>query len=130
MKTQKVFISHSNSTKDSEFAKSLAIKLRDKGVETWNDTAIMAGENWEDNLRNSLIEASAVVILLSPDWGASPMPAFEFGAAQAFKKKLIPILLANSQWSIPTMFRSMQMIDATKVDKNQIVNSIEEAIKN
>lgn len=126
----KVFISHANSKKDREFAQSLALKLQDKGVETWNDAAIMAGEDWEENLRNSLHEASAFVVLLSPDWSTSEWTAFELGAAQAIKKKVIPILLANSQWAVPPMLRSMKMIDATKVDKNQIVNSIEAAIKN
>lgn len=126
----KVFISHANSKKDREFAKSLALKLRDKGMETSNDTAIMAGEDWEEKLKKSLQEASAFIMLLSPNWTTSPWTAFEFGAAQAIKKKVIPILLANSQWTVPPMLRSMKMIDATKVDKNQIVNSIEEAIKN
>lgn len=126
----KVFISHANSKKDREFAKSLALKLRNKGVETWNDTTIMAGENWEEKLRTSLHEASAFIVLLSPDWSTSEWTAFELGAAKAIKKKVIPILIANSQWTIPPMLRSMQMIDATKVDKNQIVSSIEEAIKN
>ncbi len=130
MKTQKVFISHSNSTKDREFAKKLAVKLRDKGFETWNNAEITAGEEWESSLRKSLTEASAFIMLLSPNWSASPWPAFEYGAAQAFKKKVIPILLVNSEWTPPLMFRSMKMLDATKVDKNQIVSSIEEAIKN
>lgn len=126
----KVFISHANSKKDREFAQSLALHLRDKGVETWNDTTIMAGEDWEENLRNSLDESSAFIVLLSPDWKDSEWTAFELGAAQAIRKKVIPILIANSHWAIPPMLRSMQMIDATKVDKNQLIKSIEAAITN
>lgn len=126
----KVFISHANSKKDREFAKSLALKLRDKGVEVWNDTDIMAGEDWEEKLRRSLEEASAFIMLLSPSWSTSMWTAFEYGAAQAIRKKIVPIVIANSEWTPPPMFRSMKMLDATKVDKTQIVKSIEEAIKN
>ena len=130
MKAQKVFISHANSKADRAFAKSLALKLHDKGFETWNDTDITASDDWEEKLRNSLHESSAVVVLVSPNWAISPWPAFEFGTAVAIGKKLIPILITNSQWTVPPMLRSMQMIDATKVDKNQIANSIEAAINN
>lgn len=131
MKNQKsVFISHANSSNDRAFADNLAFHLSINGYEIWQDAQIDAGQNWERELRKALHDAAAVIVLFSSDWAESKWTAFEFGAAKAIGKKIIPVLISNANWNNPPLLKSMHLIDATKGNNDQLISSIVAAIKN
>ena len=114
------------SKEDGEFAARLAHNLREEGIDTGpNDNEILPGENWEKSLRKSLDEASAVVVLFSSNWMRSDWAAFEYGAALATRKKVIPILISNGSGKLPVEFQSTRCIDASLTNEKQLINIIE-----
>lgn len=114
------------SKEDGEFAARLAHNLRKEGFDAGlNEDEILPGENWEKSLRKSLEEASAVVVLFSSNWMRSGWAAFEYGAALATRKKVIPILISNGNGKLPAEFQSTSCIDARLTNEKQLVNIIE-----
>lgn len=130
MNNPTVFLSYANARPDRDFARRLALELKEKGFDIWDDKRVMAGDDWEDILRTTLHEASAFVLVLSPDWSKGPRTAFEYGAAEVFGKKIIPVLITNSGWNVPPMFQKKAYIDATKLSKDQVATMIAAAIQN
>jgi hypothetical protein len=70
----RIFFSYSH--KDEQYKKELDVhfaQLRNTGrVETWNDRKIIAGDNWDDNIKKQLEEADIVILMLSADFLNSP----------------------------------------------------------
>ena len=66
----RVFFSYSH--KDEVYKKELDVhfaQLRNTGrVETWNDRKIVAGDNWNDEIKKQLKEADIVLLMLSADF--------------------------------------------------------------
>jgi internalin A len=70
----RIFFSYSH--KDEQYKKELDVHfahLRNTGrVETWNDRKIIAGDNWDDNIKKQLEEADILILMLSADFLNSP----------------------------------------------------------
>jgi len=100
----RAFVSYSHSPADAHlrerFDTVLEI-LRDLGiVESWNDTAIQAGEEWEAELEGRLDGAHLVLLLVSPDFLASVWCRREMERAKnravTGTVRVIPILLRET----------------------------------
>lgn len=122
----KIFISYSY--KDAAYAELLASLLGEKGFETWLDTNIKAGDSWENTISKALNESKFVIALLSSDYLDSAYSLVELGAAYGSGKKIIPILLSGQLSDLPLRLASLKihMIDAQKMDKNSLLNLIEQ----
>lgn len=73
----KVFLSYSHN--DSEWVERLMAHLNkadSKGlVEYWSDQKLIPGSNWKELITEAIKEAKVFVILVSPDYVASPFSA-------------------------------------------------------
>lgn len=110
---KKVFLSYANI--DSEAAKQLHASLRNADVSGWMDHAdIASGEAVAHKIKESIREASAVVVLISPGSITSQWVQFEVGAAWAMGKLIVPVLIGDSDVSInlPDWLSEFQYLDA------------------
>ena len=87
-----VFISYSQ--KDGDIAASLASKLEDAGLKCFMaDRSILAAAQWEPKLREAMLDADSVLLLMTPRSKESLWVAAEAGAAWVLNKPLIPVLM-------------------------------------
>ena len=110
-----VFISYSQ--KSAEPAKALAETLKAKGIEVWWDVRLVAGQRFDDVVRDDLLKADAAIVIWTTDSVQSDYVRMEAGIAWAFDK-LIPVRVAGlPPASIPTPFRSLHTDDVADIDR-------------
>lgn len=110
-----VFISYSQ--KSPEPAKELASALQSKGIEVWWDQRLVAGERFDDVIRDQLLNANAVIVVWTADSIQSTYVRMEAGIAWAFNK-LIPVRVAVlPPENIPEPFGKMQTDDAADIER-------------
>jgi hypothetical protein len=86
-----VFISHS--ARDSDWARSFARALKEKGVTVWFDEFdVRPGESVRDALEAGLRGSDVLVPLLDAEPSSTPNLFFELGAALGMGKRIVPIL--------------------------------------
>src|SRR5215216_2800104 len=89
---RKIFLSYSHS--DNAIAKNLASKLERAGADCFMaEKDISAGELWEERIRDEIVAADYVLILVTPRSKNSLWVAAEAGAAWALEKKLVAALM-------------------------------------
>src|SRR5262245_3906408 len=88
---QKVFISHA--ARDTEWARSFAKALKERGVSVWFDEfELQPGEPLRDALESGFRNSDGLVTLLDADAQAKPNLFFELGAAIGMGKRVVPIV--------------------------------------
>jgi TIR domain len=88
---QKVFISHT--AHDTEWARSFAKALKERGVSVWFDEFdVQPGEPLRDALESGLRNSDVFVALLDAEAPAKPNLFFELGAAIGMGKRVVPIV--------------------------------------
>lgn len=102
-----VFISYSR--RDASFARRLHADLQANGIEVWADIDINPGTDWRTSLQNALMQASAIIVILSPDSMQSQWVYSEFTSAQEHGKRIFPVLIR--QTDIPIDISHYQYID-------------------
>lgn len=124
----KVFISHSH--KDEALAKKVASILQDCGLDAWDDSEILPGENWAEKTAQALNESEAMIVLLTPEALESPWVQREIEYAltkESYSHRLFPVVVGTSEEvpreSIPWILRSLKVINLTEQSE------IEEGIK-
>lgn len=101
-----LFISYSHS--DKPFLDELEIHLattvkRLKDADIWNDKMIMAGDDWDEQIKSNLRSADIVILLISANFIASNY-IWEHELAEALERagrgeaRVIPILLSECLW--------------------------------
>jgi len=90
-----LFLSYAHD--DTDIANELASVLRSGGQKVWQDNVISTGERWQESLRNAINDAEGIVLALTPNWIASPWCQWEFVTAVELKKKVIPVLLSETE---------------------------------
>ena len=110
-----VFISYSQ--KSPEAAKALAAALHAKGIEVWWDQRLLAGERFDDAIRDQLLNANAVLVVWTADSIKSNYVRMEAGIAWGFNK-LIPLRVADlPPENIPDPFGKLQTDDAADIER-------------
>ena len=141
---QKLFISYSS--KDIAYLKELEVSLamlkRQGFISTWHDRKLTAGEEWDAKIKDELLTADVILMLLSPDFLASDyIWDIEVKTAIERHKKgtatVIPIILRPCEWE-HTPFEAITTAQAntdpisTSPDRDtmwkKIVGNIREAI--
>jgi hypothetical protein len=88
---RKVFISHT--ARDTEWARSFAKALKERGVSVWFDEFdVQPGEPLREALEAGLRNSDVFVALLDAETPAKPNLFFELGAAIGMGKKVVPIV--------------------------------------
>ena len=86
-----IFISYTHL--DADFAENLSNKLKVAGFNTWIDYAgLKAGDDWRKGIEQAIKEASALVLIMSPESISSPYVTFEWAFAYGAGVQIIPIL--------------------------------------
>ncbi|WP_089729350.1 toll/interleukin-1 receptor domain-containing protein [Candidatus Thiosymbion oneisti] len=106
-----VFISYSH--EDSEWANTLAERLRSAGFGVWDpETELYPGDNFALKIAEALENADAMVALVSPDAMASEWVRreidFALGASQ-FSGRLIPVVVRPTE-GFPWILRKLKPI--------------------
>ena len=119
-----VFISHAAT--DAKLAKRIADVLREAGLQVWDDTQILPGDNWGTKLAEALQESDAMVVLLTPNSVHSPNLNYEVGYALGqsdYKGRLIPVIAAPPEQlpteDIPWVFHKLQMIHLSDPERDE-----------
>lgn len=106
----KIFFSYSRF--DSAFTLRLASDLRNAGAIVWLDQLDIApGNRWDSEIEKALTESDCVLAVISPKSLASDNAMDEISYALEEKKKVIPILLTNTE--TPFRLRRLQRVDFT-----------------
>jgi hypothetical protein len=122
----KVFISYSK--KDEELAHEIYHMLVDKGVSCYQASMdLKAGSVWEDELREELVAASELLIIVTPNSIASKWIMIEAGAAWVLQKKITPCLLNCNASKLPTPIAKHHSVSiVTSAEREGLVNQISE----
>ena len=115
-----VFVSYSH--QDSEYLDRLQVHLspfeRD-GIDTWADTKIKAGQDWQHEIDAALNQAIAVILLISADFLASEfitnkeLPPLLL-KAQTEGVTIIPVILKPCAWKENPDLARLQSINDPK----------------
>jgi len=90
-----IFISYSR--RDLDFAQKIVDALGDNNLDTWIDwKSIPKGEDWEQEIYLGIEEADAFLFLISPDSVASEMCNKEIANAVKNGKRILPIVLRDT----------------------------------
>jgi hypothetical protein len=126
---KRVFISYARG--DEAVARELRASLPDIEVSGWMDESdIAAGEAISKNIRESLRQASAVVVLVSDLSLKSPWVQFELGAAEGMGKPIIPILIGPKgvEQRLPDWLRGIAYIDAQANPLQKVATELARAL--
>jgi hypothetical protein len=110
---KRVFLSYASG--DENVARELAAGFRDAELSGWMDQSdIATGEAIAEKLKESLRQASAIVVLVSERSLKNQWVQFELGAAFAMGKSIIPVLIgeAGIESSLPDWLQGMVYLDA------------------
>jgi hypothetical protein len=91
-----VFMSYAR--EDAELAHRIAHVLREYGMDVWDGTQILPGDNWAAKIGDALRDSEAMVVLLTPGSKGSANLGYEVGYAlgsQDYKGRLIPVVAAS-----------------------------------
>lgn len=98
-----VFLSYSR--QDQGVAELIATEIERKGASVFKDTALVAGDEMQHQIEDSIGSADVVVVLLSENVERSKWVQSELVNALEQKKRIIPVLLGdnaknNYVWSL------------------------------
>ncbi len=137
-----LFVSYSHQDKDrcAELGKYLA-QLQDAGlIEPWTDGQILAGDNWDDEIRNNLRQADIILLLISIDFLLSEYIKEELAVARERHAKgeavIVPVVLRTCRWKgehyalgqYQALPRGGKPIYGTK-DQHQIEEALDQVVE-
>lgn len=127
----KVFISHSHTKSDENWADLLRERLQQQGIDVWNPEAeITPGENWGLKHGKGLEACDAMVILLSPESVKSTWVQHEMEYALTsprFRDRVVPVVIRPTA-QIPWILNKRNVITA-KGDGEQMVREVAAVLK-
>ena len=105
-----VFISYKH--EDSDFAENLTNRVRNAGFKTWVDNdELAAGEDWRSSIDESIKNAFALIVIMTPEAKASEYVTYEWAFAWGAGIKVIPILYKNTP--LHPRLEALQYLDFT-----------------
>lgn len=96
MTPQHIFLSYSR--KDSDVMRHVCADLRAAGLTVWTDETLQPGTpSWQIEIENALGNASAMVVILSPDARLSEWVGREIQYAETQNKRIFPVLARGDE---------------------------------
>jgi hypothetical protein len=118
-----VFISHA--ARDADLAARIAVQLRGCGLEVWDESRILPGDNWGLKLAEALQTSEAMVVLLTKESAHSPNISHEVGYALGnteYRGRVVSVVAAPprdpSETEVPWVLRRFQMIRLAGDDRD------------
>jgi TIR domain len=119
-----IFISHASA--DEPLVRRLSETLRESGLDVWDGTEILPGENWAAKVGEALQESQAMVVLLTPSSLRSSHVKHEISYALGdanYDRRLIPVLAASPdelpREEIPWILNNFQMVSLLKHEQDE-----------
>src|SRR5688572_12765353 len=111
MMNQHVFISYSRV--DKAFVDRLSQDLRAQNVAIWQDiNEIVAGDNWQKTIEESLRNSSALLYVASASSASSKWMIMEVQAVRNRGTPIIPLILDNAgEHELPPFLQVYQWVD-------------------
>jgi TIR domain len=117
----RVFMSHA--TADKWIACILCEKVEAVGAVTFRDDRdIAGGEDIPTRLREEIIGADEILVLLTPNSITRPWVLVEIGCAWGHARRMVPILYNVTVEDIPALLRATKAIDLNAV--NDYLNEV------
>ena len=105
-----LFISYKH--EDSDFAEILINRVEKAGFKTWVDSDKLApGEDWRNGIDESIKNAFALIVIMSPEAKASEYVTYEWAFARGAGIKVIPVLYKSTQ--LHPRLEALQYLDFT-----------------
>lgn len=118
-----IFISYS--TLDQLHVQELEAKLKARNKSYFlAPKDILSGEPFKEKIREALVSAREIFVLLTPNSLKSEWVITEWGAAWALGKHIVPILLRCGPENLPSRLSDLQTRDFYQLDK--IIDEFEE----
>jgi len=95
---------HEDEELKNEMDKYLKVLKRSGKIDTWNDRALIPGQEWDKNIMAELNKANIILLLISVDFNASDF-IWEKELTEAMKRHeagtayVVPIILRNCKWT-------------------------------
>ncbi|SDL41547.1 toll/interleukin-1 receptor domain-containing protein [Kriegella aquimaris] len=95
---------HEDEALKTEMDKYLKVLKRSGKIDTWNDRALIPGQEWDKTIMDELNKANIILLLVSVDFNASDF-IWEKELAEAMRRHeegtayVIPIILRECQWT-------------------------------
>jgi hypothetical protein len=131
----KVFMSYAR--EDKGIAKRLARLLEDAGLEVWDDSSIMPGDNWAEKISQALKESQAMVVLVSAAALDSELVRREIEFAlgtREYKGRLVPVFVEPRndipEDRLPWILRRLQGVELTDQAEEESLQQIVHALSN
>ena len=122
-----VFISYSR--KDSTFAEDLLLALEGVGYEAYLDRHDIApGEPWQDRLDGLILQADAVVFVISPNSIGSEICGWEVDRTVSYTKRLVPLVHQRVDGDIPDNLARLNWVFADSGLSADVVRAVRAAI--
>lgn len=129
MRSQQVFISYA--TADTEWAKSFAAALKQRGIRVWLDKVqFTAGKSLAEALEAALRESDVLVALIDPQTSFQPNFYFELGAAIGMGKLVVPIVprgVDNSKLPLELRIRRYLVRESPENTAEQLADALKAA---
>lgn len=101
----KIFMSyaHEDEAMKTELDKALVALKRNKKIEVWQDRQLLAGQEWDKSIKDELLAADIILLLISVDFNNSRY-IWEQELAVAMQRhereeaRVIPVILRTCDW--------------------------------
>lgn len=105
-----VFICHEGG--DGDFAELLKLRLEKSGFEAWIDVdRLHVGVDWRAEIDEAIRNASALIVVVTPDSKQSEYVTYEWSFAAGSGVKVIPLMVRTTQ--LHPRLESLQYLDFT-----------------
>ncbi len=106
-----IFLSYSR--KDSDTMRQVCTDLRAAGLDVWTDESLQPGTpSWHITIENALQNATAMVVILSPDAKLSEWVGREIQYAETQNKRIFPVLArGDERTSVPISLIGTQRVN-------------------
>ena len=108
-----VFVSHS--AIDRGLASLVTSALTAAGMSAWSVADISAGSNWQDAMREAMLRAEFIVVLLTRNSLASRHAAFEVGMAMGASKPIFVLYDGLSANELPGYVHQHHVADVSQL---------------
>jgi hypothetical protein len=120
----KVFVSHA--PQHEPLARRVAQALRGAGIETWDQSLILPGDNWGAEIGKALQEADTMLVLLATpvtDWQWVERDVSYALGQMSYKGRVVPVLAASPEqlpWEeVPWVLHRFQPIEVPNLSDDE-----------
>lgn len=120
-----VFVSYAHS--DQFFVEKLVAGLRARGIESWWDDHLEAGDDWKVQLRTQIRDCPTFLSIVSPEFLASEWCQWELTQAITLSRFILPVL-CRAGCALPPSIQGLQHLDLsggpTEQDASRVVSRL------